>query len=142
MKRDRSNLSRDELGLLLSVCEQKAEEEIKRLKERMAVAERAAKSAVRRCVEPLCTAVGIYDGSLHYFDCHTLVRCAHLGPCKSFCDKHVDGKLSMRVVVCAEHSVSYAHRHGKLCKECLPVYPIESCGCKWGPYVYQKEGSK
>jgi hypothetical protein len=62
MKRDKSNLSRDELGLLLSVCEQRAEEEIARLRKRIAATEEVTEpGAIEHCSEPGCTAVYIVE---------------------------------------------------------------------------------
>ena len=149
MKRDRSNLSRDELGLLLSVCEQRADEKIARLQKRLAVTEKAASKAVRHCAEPLCTAVSVYEASqarLHYFDCHCMFTCEYgVGcNCDYWCDQHAEGQLTMCTKMCAKHAVADIRDRWKiLCSKCVPMSMVLMyCGCEWSPYVHEKEGLK
>jgi hypothetical protein len=147
MKRDRSNLSRDELGLLLSVCEQKAEDEIARLKERLAAFEAAAEGAVVRCAEPGCVAGHVRNaraGTVHMFNCRRMYSCAWgrsdcvgmlYGVFKHWCDTHAGHQLNVRVSgMCTRHRTTYPHEQPTVCHGCIPkMRKQDDCTCEWVP---------
>jgi hypothetical protein len=138
MKRDGSNLSRDELCLVLSVCEQRAEEENAQLKKRLAVTEEAAGGAIVRCSEPGCGATRVsVEAGLHHFGCDELYSCEWGGSgCSraAWCNRHAAGKFS----ICMEREDD-----GLVCKTCRPdVHRFYARACKWIPVVPPKEGSK
>jgi hypothetical protein len=139
MKRDRSNLSRDELGLLLSVCLQRAEEEIKRLKKRLAPIEsHKGEVSVTQCAEPGCSAMRvtpICDGSMRHIDCRRILSCYWHSACNGakWCDRHAEGGFFVRDVACNEHS---RRKGDAICNACLPIRGRTLvCDCTWVPYV-------
>jgi hypothetical protein len=148
MKRDRSDLSRDELCLLLSVCVQHAQDEVARLKERLAAFEQAAEGTVSRCAEPGCDAVSVRNVrtvAFYQFDCQVMYSCAWRGLCGNyFCDMHATGNLSNRKGrPCKRHDEYVGGAEPTLCHPCvLKMRTQYGCTCNWGPFVSPKEGLK
>jgi hypothetical protein len=137
MKRNRSELSRDELGLLLSVCLQRAEEEIDQLKKRLAVTEEAAAGAILRCSELGCGATRVSAILPHHFECDKLFSCDVCGPgCSrdAWCAQHAAGKFGTFAEGCNRHE-SREDDDSIACITCLQyVRRFYACTCKWVPF--------
>jgi hypothetical protein len=148
MKRNRSHLSKDELGLLLSVCEQRAQEECNQLRKRLALlSEMIDRSewSVIFCDTGDCDAATVYNVAAqpHTRNCETMMECDGFCLClRKWCERHAEGKLYRLTTTCESHRQDLESRD-YWCEPCMrrileELKKDEGCKCKFAPYVPPK----
>jgi hypothetical protein len=142
----RSQLSRDELGYLLSVYVERARKECDFLRKKLAAYEEAVPAHlcdIFFCNEPGClSAITLINVSCdarndcYYTGCLDMKNCGFEydrcpDPEVYWCDKHMAGKFDIVVKPCDQHKNDKWLLSKLRCQHCRSR--AQRCDCVWGP---------